>query len=102
MSDIKIGKYTGSNNPNYGNHKLAGENNPNYGKRGTGTKLSEGIVIAIEPMINLGTYRVKILSDGWTTITQDKLPSAHYENTIVITEDGYEILTKYEGEKIDV
>ena len=75
---------------------------PNYGFEGRGPILKKGMTLAIEPMINLGTYRVKILSDGWTTITQDKLPSAHYENTIVITEDGYEILTKYEGEKLDV
>ena len=45
-------------------------------------------------MINMGTYRVKILNDGWTTITSDKLASAHYENSIVITDNGYEILTK--------
>lgn len=75
---------------------------PNYGEAGHGPILKKGMCLAIEPMINLGTYRVKILSDGWTTITQDKKPSAHYENTIVITDDGYEILTKYEGEKLDV
>ena len=74
----------------------------NYGEAGHGPILKKGMCLAIEPMINLGTYRVKVLSDGWTTITVDHLPSAHYENTIVITDDGYEILTKYEGEKLDV
>ena len=75
---------------------------PNYGEEGHGPILKKGMTLAIEPMINLGTYKVKVLNDGWTTITQDKLVSAHYENTIVITNDGYEILTKYEGEKLDV
>ena len=72
---------------------------PNYGEIGHGPILKKGMTLAIEPMINLGTYRVKILSDGWTTVTTDKLPSAHYENTIVITDNGYEILTKHEGEE---
>ena len=75
---------------------------PNYGEAGHGPLLKKGMCLAIEPMINLGTYRVKILSDGWTTVTTDSKPSAHFENTIVITDDGCEILTKYEGEKIDV
>ena len=75
---------------------------PNYGEEGHGQILKKGMTLAIEPMINLGTYRVKVLSDGWTTTTLDKKPSAHYENTIVITNDGYEILTKCEGEEIDV
>ena len=75
---------------------------PNYGEAGHGPLLKKGMCLAIEPMINLGTYRVKILSDGWTTVTTDGKPSAHFENTIVITDDGCEILTKYEGEKIDV
>ena len=75
---------------------------PNYGEAGHGPLLKKGMCLAIEPMINLGTYRVKILSDGWTTVTTDGAPSAHFENTIVITDDGCEILTKYEGEKIDV
>ena len=52
------------------------------------------MTLAIEPMINAGTYKVRILSDDWTTITADHKDSAHYENTIVITDDGYEILTK--------
>lgn len=67
---------------------------PNYGKEGCGPVLRKGMTLAIEPMINMGTYKVKILKDGWTTNTADKKPSAHYENSIVITDTGYEILTK--------
>lgn len=66
---------------------------PNYGVRGTGIRLKKGMTIAIEPMINLGVYQVEFLSDGWTCKTKDRLPSAHYENTVAITEDGVEILT---------
>ena len=71
---------------------------PNYGPAGHGVILKKGMTLAIEPMINAGTHRVKILSDDWTVVTLDKRPSAHYENTIVITDNGYEILTKLEGE----
>lgn len=65
----------------------------NYGRKGTGIRLKKGMTIAIEPMINLGTYQVKFLSDGWGVATKDGKPSAHYENTVAITEDGVEILT---------
>ena len=67
---------------------------PNYGHEGEGPILRKGMTLAIEPMINMGTHRVKILKDGWTTVTADHKPSAHYENSIVITDTGYEILTK--------
>ncbi len=67
---------------------------PNYGFPGRGVLLKSGMTLAIEPMINLGRKEVKVLSDGWTTITRDKSLSAHFEHTILITEDGYEILTK--------
>lgn len=66
---------------------------PNYGKRGTGVRLKAGTVICIEPMIAMGGWRVKILEDGWTAVTADGKPAAHYENTVVIREDGVEILT---------
>ena len=66
---------------------------PNYGKAGTGPVLREGWVIAIEPMINLGHEDVKVLSDGWTVITLDGQPSAHFEHTVAITQDGPQILT---------
>lgn len=66
---------------------------PNYGKKGTGIRLKKGMTIAIEPMINMGTYQVDFLSDGWSVCTRDRLPSAHYENTVAITDNGVEILT---------
>lgn len=69
---------------------------PNYGERDRGPVLKAGMVLAIEPMINLGTHRVKTLKDGWTVVTLDGKPSAHYEETIAITEDGPRILTAEE------
>ncbi|MBR2870948.1 MAG: type I methionyl aminopeptidase [Clostridia bacterium] len=66
---------------------------PNYGRRGTGIRLKKGMAIAIEPMINAGTFKVDFMSDGWGVRTKDRQPSAHYENTVVITDDGVEILT---------
>ncbi len=66
---------------------------PNYGPAGKGPRLQVGMVLAIEPMINSGTYRVKTLSDDWTVVTLDGSLSAHYEHTVAITEDGYELLT---------
>ena len=68
-------------------------NVPNYGRPGHGPVLQTGMVLAIEPMINMGTYEVEILSDGWTCVTKDRKPSAHYENTVALTEKGVEILT---------
>lgn len=67
---------------------------PNYGTAGRGMRLSEGMTLAIEPMINAGTEKVLVLDDDWTVVTRDGALSAHYENTIVITKDGAEILTK--------
>ena len=66
---------------------------PNYGKQGTGIRLRAGTVLCIEPMIALGDYRVKLLDDEWSAVTIDGKPAAHYENTVVIREDGVEILT---------
>ena len=66
---------------------------PNYGRKGTGIRLKKGMVIAIEPMINMGGFQVDFLSDGWSVRTRDRKPSAHYENTVAITENGVEILT---------
>ena len=67
---------------------------PNYGKAGTGPLLKEGMVIAVEPMLTYGSRHIYLLDDDWTIITADGKPSAHYEHTIVVTKDGYEILTK--------
>ncbi len=66
---------------------------PNYGKKGTGVRLKKGMTIAIEPMINMGVYQVDFMSDGWGVKTRDRKPSAHYENTVAITDNGVEILT---------
>lgn len=66
---------------------------PNYGCAGRGPKLVHGVVLAIEPMINMGTHNVRVMPDGWTVVTADGKLSAHYENTIAITNDGVEILT---------
>ena len=67
---------------------------PNYGKKNTGPILKEGMVIAVEPMLNLGSRHVFILDDDWTIITADNKPSAHFEHTVLVTKNGYEILTK--------
>lgn len=66
---------------------------PNYGKAGTGPTLKPGMVLAIEPMINAGKPDVRSLDDGWTVVTGDGKPSAHFEHTVAITEDGPRILT---------
>ncbi len=68
-------------------------NVPNFGKRGTGVRLRANTVICIEPMIAMGTWRTETLSDGWTAVTADRKPAAHYENTVVIRPDGVQILT---------
>ena len=67
---------------------------PNFGPRRSGPKLKSGMTLAIEPMINLGSYQVEIAQDGWTVLTSDRQPSAHFEHTILICPDGPEILTK--------
>lgn len=70
---------------------------PNYGQAGVGLRLEQGLVIALEPMVNAGTWKVRLLKDGWTVVTEDGRPSAHFEHTIAVTEDGPEILTVEEG-----
>lgn len=67
---------------------------PNFGSAGQGPRLKAGMTLAIEPMINAGGYEVKILADGWTAVTLDGRPSAHFEHTVAITEHGPEILTQ--------
>lgn len=66
---------------------------PNYGNPGRGPRLMAGMVLAVEPMINEGNYEIDVLPDGWTVVTADGKLSAHYENTILITKDGAEVLT---------
>ena len=77
---------------------------PNFGRRGKGPRLIDGLVIAIEPMINLGKKEVTQLRDGWTIVTADRKPSAHYEHTIVVRRDKAEVLStfKYIEEKLNV
>ena len=70
---------------------------PNFGRPGRGPRLIKGMTLAIEPMVNMGDYKVKVLSDGWTTVTADGSLSAHYENTVLITDGEPEILTVTEG-----
>ena len=70
---------------------------PNYGAPGRGPRLIPGMTLAIEPMVNAGTYEVKVLKDQWTTVTADGKLSAHYENTVLITDGEPEILTVAEG-----
>jgi len=67
---------------------------PNFGRPGTGPRLEPGMVLAIEPMVNAGTFEVEVLEDGWTTVTKDRRLSAHFEHTIAITKDGAEVLTQ--------
>ena len=67
---------------------------PNFGARGKGPRLKVGMVLAIEPMINAGAPGVKVLADGWTTITLDGSVSAHFEHTVAITKDGPQVLTR--------
>ncbi len=66
---------------------------PNFGAPNAGKRLKRGMVLAIEPMVNMGTHAVKVLDDGWTVVTADGQVSAHYENTAVLTENGVDILT---------
>jgi methionyl aminopeptidase len=67
---------------------------PNYGTRGQGARIKNGYVFAVEPMINLGKHNTRVLSDGWTVVTVDGLPSVHVEHTIAITEEGPQVFTR--------
>jgi methionyl aminopeptidase len=77
---------------------------PNYGKRGRGKVFLEGMVVAIEPMINQGTHRIKQLKDGWTILTADGAPSAHYEHNVAIVNGKPELLStfKYVNEVLGI
>ena len=72
---------------------------PNYGKAGTGAEIIPGMTIAIEPMVLEGRKETRVLGDGWTVKSRDGKLTCHYENTVVVTNDGYEIITMYEGEE---
>jgi methionyl aminopeptidase len=66
---------------------------PNYGEPGHGKEIRPGLVVAIEPMVNVGDWRTRVLDDGWTVVTLDGTLSAHFEHTIAVTDDGPEVLT---------
>jgi methionyl aminopeptidase len=72
---------------------------PNYGRQGTRDKIRAGYCFAIEPMLNLGTRETRTLSDGWTVVTLDGMPSAHAEHTLAVTADGPEVLTLTKEQK---
>lgn len=74
-------------------------NVPNYGRKHTGVRLEPGMVLAIEPMVNAGTHKTRQMPDGWLVCTRDGRPSAHFEKTVAITEDGPLILTAEEGRR---
>jgi methionyl aminopeptidase len=67
---------------------------PNFGQAHQGPILKAGMVLAIEPMVNMGTWEAEILPNGWTAVTKDKKPSAHFEHTVALTGKGPEVLTK--------
>ena len=69
----------------------------NYGEPGRGPRLAEGMVLAIEPMVNMGRAAVKVLRDGWTAVTRDGSLSAHFEHTVAVTKDGPRVLTERSG-----
>ena len=72
---------------------------PNYGKAGLGPVLTKGMALCIEPMVLEGRKDIRVLGDGWTVKSKDGKLTAHYENTVIVTENGYEIITMYEGEE---
>ena len=91
-----VREYTGHG---IGKHMHEDPSIPNYGKAGTGPILLSGMTLAIEPMVLEGRKDVRTLGDGWTVKSKDGKLTAHYENTVIVTKDGYEIITMYEGEK---
>jgi methionyl aminopeptidase len=72
---------------------------PNFGRPGRGPSLVKGLALAVEPMLNLGKRQTKLLDDGWTVVTKDGLPSAHFEHTFTLTDDGPLVLTALDGGK---
>ena len=91
-----VREYTGHG---IGAHMHEDPSIPNYGVPGTGPVLAPGMALCIEPMVLEGRKDVRVLGDGWTVKSKDGKLTAHYENTVIVTESGYEIITMYEGEK---
>ena len=75
---------------------------PNFGEVGRGPLLKPGMVIAIEPMLNMGGWQTRILQDNWTVVTADGSLSAHFEHTLAVTEQGPEVLTRRDSERIHI
>lgn len=88
--------YTGHS---IGTHMHEDPSIPNYGKAGSGMRIEEGMSLCIEPMVLEGKKDIRILPDGWTAVSKDKKLTAHYENTVIVTSHGIEIITMYEGEE---
>ena len=82
-----------------GSHMHEDPSIPNYGKAGTGVRIQPGMALCIEPMVLEGRKDTRVLGDGWTVKAKDGKLTAHYENTVIVTESGYEIITMYEGEE---
>lgn len=82
-----------------GTHMHEDPSIPNFGKAGTGVKLVPGMALCIEPMVLEGKKETRVLGDGWTVKSRDGKLTCHYENTVIVTENGYEIITMYEGEE---
>ena len=91
-----VREYTGHG---IGSHMHEDPSIPNYGRSGTGPVISKGMALCIEPMVLEGRKDVRTLGDGWTVKSKDGKLTAHYENTVIVTEDGYKIITMYEGEE---
>ena len=91
-----VREYTGHG---IGSHMHEDPSIPNYGKEGTGALIKPGMALCIEPMVLEGKKDVRVLGDGWTVKSKDGKLTAHYENTVIVTEEGYEIITMYEGEE---
>ena len=89
--------YTGHS---IGTHMHEDPTIPNYGKAGTGMRIEAGMTLCIEPMVLEGKKDIRVLPDGWTAVSRDKKLTAHYENTVVVTSDGVEIITMFEGEEL--
>ena len=88
--------YTGHS---IGTHMHEDPSIPNYGKAGTGMKIEQGMSLCIEPMVLEGKKDIRVLPDGWTAVSKDHKLTAHYENTVIVTSEGIEIITMYEGEE---
>ena len=93
---VVVGNENGVVGHGLGKKLHEGPEMPNYGKRGRGKKFVDGMVVAIEPMINMGTKRIKQLRDGWTILTADGRPSAHFEHNVALIQGKPELLSTFQ------